>query len=360
MRVAVIAAQQEAAFALLGGARADAVWIQPCGDDRADYATALESGADYVLKLAEPAAAEPADIQAAFDYAARADRPFVIGSACHQGVGGKISAFLMRLVYTYSFTILLKCGAPVYLLLRGDMLRTLLEDVPQDFPSADAALVAAAHYAKADVEIVPCTNMAHRAAQTVCGRVFGHVFHSLKVFKRLDLSLRAKYGKYQMADKQRRQMHVLDKLLSLAHREMVTYLIYGVLTTVVNYVVFWVCGKALGTDKLLGDKNYLISNGVSWVAAVAFAYVTNKLFVFDSKSWAPRVLLKEIPSFVGARALSLVFDMGIMFMCVTLIGMHEMIAKLLSQVVVVILNYFFSKLFIFRGKHKGTRDGKKA
>lgn len=157
-------------------------------------------------------------------------------------------------------------------------------------------------------------------------------------------------------------------------KEMVLYLVFGVLTTLVNFVVFKLCNKF--TDPL-------ISNVIAWIFAVAFAYVTNKLFVFESKSWAGNTIRKEIPSFVGARLFSLgVEELGLFVMikwlklvptltslssnCLDMTQKFnftmpakiydvldgEMVVKIILAVVVVILNYVFSKLIIFKKKEK--------
>ena len=141
---------------------------------------------------------------------------------------------------------------------------------------------------------------------------------------------------------------LLEKLLN---RETITYLIFGVLTTVLNWILFW-----LGT-KLFGDRYALLINVFCFVAAASFAYVTNKLFVFESKSWAPAVLRHEIPSFFGARIFSFFLEeAGLWFAQYILhadraliLGVDGlMIAKVLLSVLVVVLNYIFSKLFIFK------------
>ena len=88
------------------------------------------------------------------------------------------------------------------------------------------------------------------------------------------------------------------KELLIKYKELITYVIFGVLTTVVNFAAFWII------DRILGDSLYLISNAIAWVIAVAFAYVTNKIWVFESKSWAPKLVLKEVCEFVAARLFS--------------------------------------------------------
>ncbi len=147
------------------------------------------------------------------------------------------------------------------------------------------------------------------------------------------------------------------KELILKYKELIVYVIFGGLTTVVNLVVFTVSGMALG------DEKYLISNVIAWFAAVIFAYITNKLWVFESKSWDVKVLLKEIPSFFAARVASFVIEEIGLYIFVDLLSFNELSVKVLSfeiggeliakavlAVIVVILNYVFSKLVIFKKK----------
>lgn len=126
------------------------------------------------------------------------------------------------------------------------------------------------------------------------------------------------------------------------NRETISYLVFGVLTTVVNYVSYEVC-KWFGL-------HYILSTILAWALAVAFAYITNKLFVFESKSFAREVLIREITTFIGCRLFSGLCDLGFMALAVEIIGINDSIAKLASNVFVVIINYIFSKLFIFRKK----------
>ncbi len=126
------------------------------------------------------------------------------------------------------------------------------------------------------------------------------------------------------------------------NRETISYLIFGVLTTIVNQVTFEVC-KFMGV-------NYVVSTIIAWVLAVAFAYITNKLFVFESKSWEMSLVLKEVSSFVACRLFSGACDLGFMVFTVEYIHINDSLAKLCSNVFVVIINYVFSKLFIFKKK----------
>lgn len=149
------------------------------------------------------------------------------------------------------------------------------------------------------------------------------------------------------------------KTLWNKYKEILLYIFFGLVTTLVNLAVFKLC------NLLFGEQWYLLSNVVAWVAAVAAAYVTNKLWVFKSKSWAPRVLAREIPSFVGARVFSLLVEEAGLWITVDLLGWGtwsvtllgftvggKMICKILLAVIVVLMNYVFSKLVIFKKEEK--------
>lgn len=127
------------------------------------------------------------------------------------------------------------------------------------------------------------------------------------------------------------------------NEELWNYLIVGLLTTVVSLATYFIC-----TETFLDPNNDIqlqIANIISWVFAVAFAYVTNRVYVFKSKS---KEYFKEISSFVGARILSLLMDMFTMFIIVSVLHFNDKIGKLFSQIVVTIANYILSKLFVFK------------
>lgn len=126
----------------------------------------------------------------------------------------------------------------------------------------------------------------------------------------------------------------------LLNRETIVYTVFGVLTTVVDFLIF-------GLLHYMSGLNEVVANTAAWVVAVAFAFITNKLFVFQSKSFESKSLLKEISSFVTARLLTLVIT-DIFLVFAENISMNLMFAKALISVVVIILNYIFSKLFIFK------------
>lgn len=133
------------------------------------------------------------------------------------------------------------------------------------------------------------------------------------------------------------------KKLFNKYREIIMYLIFGVLTTVVSLAVYYLLVyTVLNPDNALQLQ---IANIISWIAGVAFAYFTNRSVVFQSKN---KNKLKEAGSFVLARVATLVMDMAIMFIGVTLLHGSDKILKLISQVIVIVSNYVFSKLFVFK------------
>lgn len=135
-------------------------------------------------------------------------------------------------------------------------------------------------------------------------------------------------------------MKVLENLLK-KYKSFLMYGIFGVLTTIVNLVVYNLCYYKAGI-------NNTVSNVIAWILAVAFAYITNKLWVFDSKSWKMSVLRREVTAFVSCRLATGIMDLIIMYICVDVLEWHAMLMKLASNVLVIILNYIFSKLIIFK------------
>lgn len=136
---------------------------------------------------------------------------------------------------------------------------------------------------------------------------------------------------------------MLQKLKSLArsHWDIVTYLFFGVLTTVVNYLVY------LPVYNLL-HLSAAFSNAIAWVAAVAFAYLTNKPFVFKSHDWSRQTVLPELTKFVSCRLASGILETAILFVTVDLLHWNGNIWKLVVSVLVVVLNYVASKLLVFK------------
>ena len=132
-------------------------------------------------------------------------------------------------------------------------------------------------------------------------------------------------------------MNKLKNLLRTGlSRELITYLIFGVLTTLVSMVTFWLACKAM---------HYLAAEIVSWILAVTFAFFTNSVFVFRSRG---RGLLRRMAVFYTARLFSLAVEELGLFLLIDIAGLGEMLSKLVLQFVVVVLNYLLSKLVVFR------------
>ena len=149
----------------------------------------------------------------------------------------------------------------------------------------------------------------------------------------------------------------MDKLKKLLNRETILYIIFGVATTAVNYIVFHLLYNVLWQQ-----RSSLLANAAAFVAAVIFAFVVNKLFVFESKSWSGETLMREIPSFLAARIGSFGIEEAGLFLAEKVLKLGGVIAitvgslaldwitviKVALAFVVVALNYVFCKLFIFK------------
>ena len=132
------------------------------------------------------------------------------------------------------------------------------------------------------------------------------------------------------------------KALLKKYRPELIYLGFGVLTTVVNYLIYFPCDWILHIAWL--------SNSIAWVFAVLFAYLTNKPFVFESHDWSSKTVVPEFLKFVGTRVASLAAENLILLVTVDLLGWNRIGWKLIASVLVVIMNYVGSKLLVFRKK----------
>ena len=137
----------------------------------------------------------------------------------------------------------------------------------------------------------------------------------------------------------------MKKLIGLykKYSEIINYLIVGVLTTLVSIVIYGVFTK-------LFHVNYMISNVISWIGSVSFAYITNKIFVFKSKCDSEKDVLIEVYQFFKYRVFSLLIDILLMYVFVEIFTIDDMISKVIVQFIVIALNYIFSKLFVFKKK----------
>lgn len=133
------------------------------------------------------------------------------------------------------------------------------------------------------------------------------------------------------------------KDLYLKNKEIVNYLIFGVLTTVVSLATYYLLALTI-----LNPENALelqIANIISWITCVTFAYITNRKYVFDSQE---KNILKEMAKFYSARLLVLPIDMGFMYLFVTKLRLNDKIIKIIVQVIIIIANYILSKLVVFK------------
>lgn len=130
----------------------------------------------------------------------------------------------------------------------------------------------------------------------------------------------------------------------LQYKEIIVYIFWGAATTLVNYVIYFICTK-------LFDIYYIASNIIAWGMSVAFAYVVNKLFVFGSRDWSRKRLLKEIWQFTAARVFSGMVETGMLWGLVDIMGFGDSAVKIIAGIIVVALNYVVSKWVVFR--HSG-------
>ncbi|WP_296844561.1 GtrA family protein [uncultured Methanobrevibacter sp.] len=121
-------------------------------------------------------------------------------------------------------------------------------------------------------------------------------------------------------------------------RELILYVVFGAFTFFVNLISYFFFANMLGI-------NYLVSNAIAWFLSVLFAYITNRIWVFESKS--PNIL-KEMSLFFGGRIFSGVVDMLLMYTFIDLLVLDSTISKIIVQIIVIILNYIFSKLIVFK------------
>ena len=131
------------------------------------------------------------------------------------------------------------------------------------------------------------------------------------------------------------------RILLEKYRAVISYLFFGVLTTAVNFIVYLPVYNILGLSAS-------VSNMIAWVVAVVFAYFVNKIYVFRSLDWSRKTVIPELTKFVAARVLSGVLETGILLVTVDILGWNGNIWKFVTQVLVVISNYVFSKLIVFR------------
>jgi len=127
------------------------------------------------------------------------------------------------------------------------------------------------------------------------------------------------------------------------YKELILYIVFGVLTTLVNLVAYVVCTRLFSIHEVA-------ATAIGWFLSVLFAFVTNKKWVFEDRETTWQAVLKQGVSFFAARGATGLMDMAIIFLFVTLWGMPDIVIKIVSNVLVIVINYVLSKLLIFRKK----------
>ena len=133
-------------------------------------------------------------------------------------------------------------------------------------------------------------------------------------------------------------MEVLKK-----YKEGILYLFFGILSTIVNLGTYLISTRVF-------EINYLLSNIIAWIFAVLFAYITNKFFVFEVKNMEINFLMKEFFSFVNCRIVSGITEIVLIYLMVEILFINDFIVKIITNIIVVVLNFIFSKLIIFKKK----------
>jgi len=167
-------------------------------------------------------------------------------------------------------------------------------------------------------------------------------------------------------DNQQRQPDIFDKLVHLKifrwfepffqkNREVLMYLFFGVMTTLVSFLTAGISKYLLELAGMGKDPVSVLSTLISWICAVTFAYVTNRIWVFDSKVKGAKGILAEMVSFYGGRVFTLLVEMGMMWLGYSVMGINYWVTKIVANIVVLVLNYVISKLFVFR-KNKTDKE----
>lgn len=131
------------------------------------------------------------------------------------------------------------------------------------------------------------------------------------------------------------------KTLLKKYKELILYGIFGLGATLINIVTFYLFNEIL-------ELNLVLSNVLAWVCAFIFAFITNKLWVFESKDWKSRTAIKEMLEFLFARLITLFLDTFLMWLLVNVLNWNGLVAKVIVNIIVIILNYIASKLWVFR------------
>ena len=140
------------------------------------------------------------------------------------------------------------------------------------------------------------------------------------------------------------------KELYFKYKEIINYVFFGGCTFVVNFISYFIFADLFKIDEV-------VSNMIAWVISVLFAYITNKIFVFESKTETLKNTLKEMASFFLARIVSgILCDVGTFALMIRVLHINDVISKVVTQVMVVIMNYLFSKLIVFRKSKEKVKN----
>lgn len=135
------------------------------------------------------------------------------------------------------------------------------------------------------------------------------------------------------------------KNIYIKYKEIINYLIFGVLTTIISLLTYYLLVLTILNPDMALELQ--IANIISWLVSVTFAYITNRKYVFNSKN---KNIKKEITKFYSSRITTLIIDMFLMFIFVSIFNFNDKIIKLIVQVIIIILNYLLSKLLVFKEK----------
>lgn len=132
----------------------------------------------------------------------------------------------------------------------------------------------------------------------------------------------------------------MNKIIELfnKYKMPILYLFFGGLTTFINIFVYFICYD-------ISNLSNVSSNIIAWIIAVIFAFITNKIYVFESKS---KSILYELSTFLACRLGTGVLDLGIMYLTVDIFKWNAFLMKIISNIIVIVLNFVFSKLIIFK------------
>lgn len=122
------------------------------------------------------------------------------------------------------------------------------------------------------------------------------------------------------------------------HKEIIRYIIFGILTTIINYISYVILTRIFTVSELY-------SVAIAWIISIIFAFITNKFFVFNNKN---NFILKEFALFTGSRVSTLLLDLSLMFILVKVLLFNDLVCKAIINILVIVLNYILSKFLVFK------------